>query len=60
MAATRNVIVGAGTAGWNAITAIREADKGASEITLAAGDEITNTQGSADLLNLLMRFGTGT
>lgn len=32
---------------------------GASETMLAAGDEITNTQGSIDLLNLLMRFGTG-
>ncbi len=36
-----------------------EITPGASEITLAAGDEITNTQGSVDLLNLLMRFGTG-
>ena len=32
---------------------------GASETLLAAGDEILNTQGSIDLLNLLMRFGTG-
>ncbi len=36
-----------------------EITPGASEIMLAAGDEITNTQGSVDLLNLLMRFGTG-
>jgi phospholipid/cholesterol/gamma-HCH transport system substrate-binding protein len=32
---------------------------GASDTMLVAGDEITNTQGSIDLLNLLMRFGTG-
>lgn len=32
---------------------------GASETNFAAGDEITNTQGSVSLLNLLMRFGTG-
>jgi phospholipid/cholesterol/gamma-HCH transport system substrate-binding protein len=32
---------------------------GASDTMLEAGDEITNTQGSIDLLNLLMRFGTG-
>lgn len=32
---------------------------GASETLLASGDEITNTQGAIDLLNLLMRFGTG-
>ena len=38
MAAKRHVIVGGGTAGWNAITAIREIDKGASEITLVADE----------------------
>ncbi|MBI3128043.1 MAG: NAD(P)/FAD-dependent oxidoreductase [Candidatus Tectomicrobia bacterium] len=38
MAAQRNVIVGAGTAGWNAITAIREIDKGASEIILVSDE----------------------
>ncbi|TPE49230.1 outer membrane lipid asymmetry maintenance protein MlaD [Amaricoccus solimangrovi] len=32
---------------------------GASETMLAAGDQVLNTQGSIDLLNLLMRFGTG-
>ena len=36
-----------------------EITPGASDIMLASGDEITNTQGSVDLLNLLMRFGTG-
>lgn len=36
-----------------------EISPGASDVTLAAGDEITNTQGAIDLLNLLMRFGTG-
>ena len=32
---------------------------GASEVTLAPGDAILNTQSSVSLLNLLMRFGTG-
>jgi NAD(P)H-nitrite reductase large subunit len=36
--AKRHLIVGAGTAGWNAITAIREIDKGASEIILVSGE----------------------
>ncbi|MFQ8429942.1 outer membrane lipid asymmetry maintenance protein MlaD [Amaricoccus sp. W119] len=36
-----------------------EIQPGASEVLLASGDEILNTQGSIDLLNLLMRFGTG-
>jgi phospholipid/cholesterol/gamma-HCH transport system substrate-binding protein len=36
-----------------------EITPGASEVTLAAGDEILNTQSSVSLLNLLMRFGTG-
>jgi phospholipid/cholesterol/gamma-HCH transport system substrate-binding protein len=36
-----------------------EITPGASETTLAAGDEIVNTQGSVSLLNLLMKFGTG-
>lgn len=36
-----------------------EVSPGGSDIMLEAGDEITNTQGSIDLLNLLMRFGTG-
>ena len=35
-----------------------EITPGASEVMLAAGDEIVNTQGSVSLLNLLMRFGT--
>jgi phospholipid/cholesterol/gamma-HCH transport system substrate-binding protein len=35
-----------------------EITPGASEVVLAAGDEIVNTQGSVSLLNLLMRFGT--
>ncbi|MGH8057335.1 MAG: NAD(P)/FAD-dependent oxidoreductase [Candidatus Entotheonellia bacterium] len=38
MAATRHVIVGAGTAGWNAITTIREIDHGASEIVLVSAE----------------------
>ena len=32
---------------------------GASEVMLAPGDPILNTQSSVSLLNLLMRFGTG-
>jgi phospholipid/cholesterol/gamma-HCH transport system substrate-binding protein len=36
-----------------------EITPGASEVTLAAGDPILNTQSSVSLLNLLMRFGTG-
>ncbi|MDA1000303.1 MAG: FAD-dependent oxidoreductase [bacterium] len=36
MAAKRHVIVGGGTAGWNAITTIREIDGGASEIVLVS------------------------
>ena len=36
-----------------------EITPGASEFTLAAGDEILNTQSSVSLLNLLMRFGMG-
>lgn len=36
-----------------------EITPGASEVMLAAGDEVVNTQGSVSLLNLLMRFGTG-
>lgn len=36
-----------------------ELTPGASEYMLAEGDEILNTQGSVNLLNLLMRFGTG-
>ena len=35
-----------------------EITPGASEFMLAAGDEVVNTQGSVNLLNLLMRFGT--
>ena len=35
-----------------------ELTPGASEFMLSAGDEIVNTQGSVNLLNLLMRFGT--
>ena len=38
MAATRHVIVGAGTAGWNAITTIRQIDHGASEIVLVSAE----------------------
>jgi NAD(P)H-nitrite reductase large subunit len=33
---TRHVIVGAGTAGWNAVTTLRELDKGDSEIILVS------------------------
>jgi phospholipid/cholesterol/gamma-HCH transport system substrate-binding protein len=36
-----------------------EITPGASDAMLSAGDEIVNTQGSVNLLNLLMRFGTG-
>lgn len=36
-----------------------ELTPGASDTMLAAGDEITNVQGSVSLLNLLMRFGMG-
>lgn len=36
-----------------------EISPGASDTALSAGEEITNTQGAIDLLNLLMRFGTG-
>ncbi len=32
----RHVIIGAGTAGWNAITTLRELDKGGSEIILVS------------------------
>lgn len=35
---TRHVIVGAGTAGWNAITTLREMDKGNSEIVLVSDE----------------------
>ena len=38
MARTRHVIVGGGTAGMNAITAIRQYDRGASEIILVADE----------------------
>ena len=38
MARTRHVIVGGGTAGMNAITTIREYDRGASEIILVADE----------------------
>jgi NAD(P)H-nitrite reductase large subunit len=38
MARTRHVIVGGGTAGMNAITTIRQYDRGASEITLVAAE----------------------
>lgn len=38
MASTRHVIVGAGTAGWNAITTIREIDHGGSEIVLVSAE----------------------
>jgi NAD(P)H-nitrite reductase large subunit len=38
MAAKRHVIVGGGTAGWNAITTIREIDKGDSEIVLVSDE----------------------
>jgi phospholipid/cholesterol/gamma-HCH transport system substrate-binding protein len=36
-----------------------EITPGASDFMLASGDEIVNTQGAVNLLNLLMRFGTG-
>jgi phospholipid/cholesterol/gamma-HCH transport system substrate-binding protein len=36
-----------------------EITPGASEFMLEAGDEFVNTQGSVDLMNLLMRFGLG-
>jgi phospholipid/cholesterol/gamma-HCH transport system substrate-binding protein len=36
-----------------------EITPGASDFVLADGDEIVNTQSSVSLLNLLMRFGTG-
>lgn len=36
-----------------------EITPGASEFMLADGGEVLNTQSSIDLLNLLMRFGTG-
>lgn len=36
-----------------------EVTPGASDTMLAAGDQITNVQGSVSLLNLLMRFGMG-
>ncbi len=36
-----------------------EITPGASEFMLADGDEILNTQSSVDLINLMMRFGTG-
>ncbi|HXH08627.1 MAG TPA: FAD-dependent oxidoreductase [Alphaproteobacteria bacterium] len=38
MASKRHVIVGAGTAGMNAITTIREIDRGASEIVLVSAE----------------------
>ena len=38
MARTRHVIIGGGTAGMNAITTIREYDRGASEIILVADE----------------------
>ncbi|MEE9275445.1 MAG: FAD-dependent oxidoreductase [bacterium] len=38
MTAKRHVIVGGGTAGWNAITAIREIDRGESEILLVSDE----------------------
>ncbi len=38
MTAKRHVIVGGGTAGWNAITAIREIDRGESEIILVSDE----------------------
>lgn len=38
MASKRHVIVGAGTAGMNAITTIREIDRGASEISLVSAE----------------------
>jgi phospholipid/cholesterol/gamma-HCH transport system substrate-binding protein len=37
--------------------AFLEITPGASDFMLSAGDEIVNTQGSVNLLNLLMRFG---
>jgi len=37
--ARRHVIVGGGTAGLNAILAIREHDHGASRITLVSADD---------------------
>jgi phospholipid/cholesterol/gamma-HCH transport system substrate-binding protein len=37
--------------------AFLEITPGASEFTLAEGDEVLNTQSSVSLLNLLMRFG---
>ena len=36
-----------------------EITPGASEVALAAGDQVVNTQSSVSLLNLLMKFGTG-
>ena len=36
-----------------------EITPGASEVTLAPGDQMVNTQSSVSLLNLLMKFGTG-
>jgi NADH dehydrogenase FAD-containing subunit len=38
MARTRHVIVGGGTAGINAITTIRQYDRGASEIMLVSAE----------------------
>src|SRR5215510_6626431 len=38
MARTRHVIVGGGTAGMNAITTLRQYDRGASEIILVAAE----------------------
>ena len=38
MAAKRHVIVGGGTAGLNAMTTIREYDKGESEVVLVSGE----------------------
>ena len=35
-----------------------EVTPGASDAMLRPGDEIVNTQGSVNLLNLLMRFGS--
>jgi phospholipid/cholesterol/gamma-HCH transport system substrate-binding protein len=39
--------------------AFLEISPGASEFMLSDGDEVLNTQGSINLLNLLSRFGSG-
>ena len=36
-----------------------ELSPGGSEFMLASGDEITDTQGAVSLLNLLVRYATG-